>query len=54
MLPAPLDLFRQGITSLPAAVIFTLALAAVYVWKAKAAVAGIVIGAGVLGLLLFH
>jgi chromate transporter len=49
-----LVLFRQAITSLPAAVIFALALAAVYLWKAKAAVAGIVIGAGVLGLLLFQ
>jgi chromate transporter len=49
-----LELFRQGITSLPAALIFTLALAAVYQWKAKAAVAGIVVGAGALGFLLFH
>jgi chromate transporter len=49
-----LVLFRQAITSLPAAVIFALALVAVYLWKAKAAVAGIVIGAGVLGLLLFQ
>jgi chromate transporter len=46
-------LLRQGITSLPAALIFALALAAVYQWKAKAAVAGIVLGAGLLGLLLF-
>jgi chromate transporter len=48
-----LVLFREGITSLPALIIFALALAAVYLWKAKAAVAGIVLGAGVLGLLLF-
>jgi chromate transporter len=48
-----LVLFRQAITSLPAAVIFALALAAVYLWKAKAAVAGIVLGAGLLDLLLF-
>lgn len=40
-------------TSVPAIVIFALALAAVYWWKAKAAVAGIVLGAGTLGLLLF-
>lgn len=48
-----LVLFRQAITSLPALVIFVLALAGVYLWKAKAAVAGIVLGAGLLGLLLF-
>ncbi len=48
-----LVLLREGITSLPAVVIFGLALAAVYLWKAKAAVAGIVIGAGILGLLVF-
>jgi len=46
-------LFRQGITSLPALGIFFLALAGVYLWKAKAAVAGIVLGAGILSLLLF-
>ena len=46
-------LFRQGITSIPAAIIFVLALVAVYRWKAKWAVAGIVLGAGLLGLLLF-
>ena len=46
-------LFRQGITSIPAAIIFVLALMAVYWWKAKWAVAGIVLGAGLLGLLLF-
>jgi chromate transporter len=48
-----LVLFRQGIGSLPALGIFVLALAAVYLWKAKAAVARIVFGAGLLGLLLF-
>jgi arsenate reductase len=47
------DQIRQGIGSLPALGIFVLALAAVYLWKAKAAVAGIVLGAGLLGLLLF-
>jgi chromate transporter len=46
-------LFFQAITSLPALGIFGVALAAVYLWKAKAAVAGIVLGAGLLGLLLF-
>jgi chromate transporter len=48
-----LVLFRQAIASLPALGIFALALAAVYLWKAKAAVAGIVLGAGLLGLLIF-
>ena len=47
-----LVLFRAGVTSVPAAIIFVLALIAVYRWKAKAAVAGIVLGAGVLGLIL--
>jgi chromate transporter len=48
-----LVLFRQGIASLPALGIFVLALAGVYLWKAKAAVAGIVLSAGLLGLLVF-
>lgn len=48
-----LALFRAGVASWQALLIFTLALAAVYWWKAKAAVAGIVLGAGLLGLLLF-
>ena len=48
-----LMLLRQGVTSIPAAIIFGLALLAVYRWKAKAAVAGIVLGAGLLGFLLF-
>jgi chromate transporter len=48
-----LVLFRQAIANLPALGIFALALAAVYLWKAKAAVAGIVLGAGILGLLVF-
>ena len=47
-----LILFQQGITSIPAALIFVLALVAVYRWKAKAAVAGIVLGAGLLSLLV--
>jgi len=46
-------LFRAGVTSWQALVIFALALAAVYLWKAKAAVAGIVLGAGALGFVLF-
>jgi chromate transporter len=49
-----IDLFRAGVTSLPAALIFGLALVAIYVWKAKAAIAGIVLGAGVLGLLFSY
>jgi chromate transporter len=49
-----IDLFRAGVTSVPAALIFGLALVALYVWKAKAAVAGIVLGAGMLGLLLSY
>ena len=48
-----LVLLRQGVTSLSAALIFALALVAVYRGKAKWAVAGIVLGAGLLGLLLF-
>jgi chromate transporter len=46
-------LFQEGITSLAALIIFALALLTVYMWKAKAAVAGIVLGAGLLGLLFF-
>jgi chromate transporter len=49
-----LDLLRASITSLPAALIFGLALLAVYSWKAKIAVAGIVVGAGLLGMLLMY
>jgi chromate transporter len=49
-----IDLFRAGVTSVPAGLIFGLALVALYVWKAKAAVAGIVLGAGMLGLLLSY
>jgi chromate transporter len=46
-------LLLQAITSLPALGIFALALAGVYLWKAKVAVAGIVLCAGLLGLLIF-
>jgi len=47
-----LNLMRATLTDLPALVIFALALIALYRWKAKAAVAGVVLGAGLLGLLL--
>ena len=47
-------LLLAGVSSIPAVIIFVLALIAVYRWKAKAAVAGIVLGAGLLGLLLFR
>ncbi|KPV53322.1 chromate transporter [Kouleothrix aurantiaca] len=49
-----LDIARATLTSWQAALIFGLALVAVYLWKAKAAVAGVVLGAGVLGLLLMY
>jgi len=49
-----LGLLRATLTSLPAWGIFALALLVLYRWKARAAVAGIVLGAGVLGLLLFQ
>lgn len=49
-----IQLFGVGVSSLPALTIFALALAALYVWKAKAAVAGIVLGAGILGLVLLQ
>ena len=48
-----LGLLRVAITGLPALVIFSSALFILYRWKAKVAVVGVVIGAGVLGLLLF-
>ena len=48
-----LGLLREAIPDLPAVVLFALALIALYRWKAKAAVAGVMLGAGVLGLLLF-
>jgi chromate transporter len=47
-------LFVQQITNVPALIIFSLALAALYLWKAKAAVAVIVVAAGLLGLLLYN
>jgi chromate transporter len=48
-----LVLFRAGVTTWQAVVIFALALVAVYAWKTRLAVAGIVVGAGVLGFVLF-
>lgn len=48
-----LNLFREGITTWQAALIFALALGAVYGWKTRGAVVGIVLGAGLVGLLLF-
>ncbi len=49
-----LDIARATLTSWQAALIFGVALLAVYLWKAKTAVAGIVLGAGVLGLVLMY
>ncbi len=49
-----LGLFREAVTDGPGVLIFALALWAVYRWKAKAAVVGIMLGAGVLGSLLFR
>ncbi|MBI3159688.1 MAG: chromate efflux transporter [Chloroflexi bacterium] len=44
-----IGLFRSAVPDLPALLIFLMALAALYRWKAKAAVAGVVLGAGLLG-----
>jgi hypothetical protein len=44
---------REPVTDVPTLTIFVLALAAVYWWKARAAVVGIMAGAGALGLLAF-
>ncbi len=49
-----LGLFRDAITDAPRAIIFTLALIAIYLWKAKAAVVGIMFGASALGWLLLR
>lgn len=48
-----LTLAREALPDWPALVIFVLALVALYRWKAKAAVAGVMLGAGLLGLLVF-
>jgi chromate transporter len=47
-------LVRGGLTSVPAAILFAAALAALYRWTAKATAAGVVLGAGILGALLFR
>lgn len=49
-----IELLRAGVTSGSAALIFGLALLAVYLWQAKTAVAGIVLGAGLLGVVLMY
>jgi chromate transporter len=49
-----IQLFGVGVSSLLALTIFALALAAIYFWTAKAAVAGVVLGAGLLGLVLLQ
>jgi chromate transporter len=48
-----IGLFREAVFDIPTIIIFALALLAVYRWKAKAAVVGIMFGAGMLGWLLF-
>jgi chromate transporter len=48
-----IGLFREAVFDIPTVIIFALALLAVYRWKAKAAVIGIMFGAGLLGWLLF-
>ena len=48
-----LGLLRATLTDLPAWGVFGLALLVLHRWKAKAAVAGVMLGAGGLGLLLF-
>ena len=48
-----IGLFREAVFDIPTIIIFALALLAVYRWKAKAAVVGIMFGAGLLGWLLF-
>jgi chromate transporter len=45
-------LFRAGIESVPQFLVFAAGLALLYLWRAKAAVAVVVIGAALLGLLL--
>ncbi len=48
-----IGLFRAAVIDIPTGVIFVLALLATYRWKAKAAVVGIIFGAGALGWLLY-
>jgi hypothetical protein len=45
-------LFRAGIRTPPQLLIFAGALTLLYVWRSKAAVALVVLGAAILGLLL--
>jgi chromate transporter len=45
-------LFRAGIRTLPQLLLFVAALAVLYLWRSKAAVAAVVLGAAILGLLL--
>lgn len=47
-----LQLLRVALPDIPSVIIFALSLIVVYAWKAKAAVAAIIIGAGLLGLLV--
>jgi chromate transporter len=47
-----LQLFQSALPDLPAIGIFILSLFILYRWKAKAAIAGVMLGAGVLGLFL--
>ena len=46
------QLLLVALPDIPAVLIFILSLIVLYKWKAKAAVAGIVLGAGLLGLLV--
>ena len=48
-----IGLFRAAVIDIPTAIIFALALLATYRWKAKSAVVGIILGAGVLGWLFY-
>ena len=49
-----ITLLSAAVKDVPTATIFALALLTLYLWKAKAAVLGVVLGAGVVGLLLFQ
>ena len=46
------ELLGAALPDIPAVLIFTLSLVVLYIWKSKAAVAGVVLVAGVLGLLV--
>jgi chromate transporter len=45
-------LFRAGVRNLPQLLLFVAALAVLYLWKSKAAVVAVVLGAAIVGLLL--